>query len=312
MDVVSVREAYGQALVELGKHNPDVVVLDADTSNSTRTVLFGKAFPERFFNFGIAEANMMAAAAGFATCGKIPFVNTFSFLAALRAGDQLRSLVAYNRLNVKIGGAYSGLSDSKDGASHQSVCDLAVMRGLPNMTVVVVADAVETRIAVQKVSAYDGPVFLRLSRAELPVIFDQNHPFEIGKGNLLREGKDVTLIATGYMVHKSLEAADRLKQEGISAEVLEIHTLKPIDGDLICKSAAKTGAVVTAEEHSVIGGLGSAVAEVLGETCPTPMQRVGLKDTFAESGDYEELLSKFGMGASDIVAAAKRATSLKR
>jgi len=309
METVSIREAYGQALVELGMANKNVVVLDADVSNSTRTIHFARAFPERFFNFGIAEANMMSAAAGFATCGKIPFANTFSFLAALKAGDPLRSLIAYNSLNVKIAGSYSGLSDSKDGASHQSICDLSVMRGLPNLTVVVVADAVETKIAVQKAAEYEGPVYLRLSRAELPVIFDQKHPFEIGKGNLLRQGKDVTLLATGYMVCKSLQAAQQLAQQGISAEVVEIHTIKPIDRQSILKSANKTRAVVTAEEHSVIGGLGSAVCEVLSEDCPVPVERIGLKDTFAESGEYEALLDKYGLGVANIVQAVKKVIS---
>jgi len=303
----SIREAYGKALVRLGKMNPDVVVLDADVSNSTRTIHFAQAFPDRFFNLGIAEANMLSVAAGLGACGKIPFANTFSFLAALKAGDPVRSLIAYSRLNVKIAGSYSGLSDSKDGASHQSVCDLAVMRSLPNMTVVVVADATETEMAVPKVAECDGPVFLRLSRAELPVLFDRAHPFEIGKGNLLREGQDVTLIATGYMVHKALEAARRLEAEGLAAEVIEIHTLKPIDRKLIAQSAQKTGALVTAEEHSVIGGLGSAVAEVLAAARVSPIEFVGLKDTFAESGEYEELLNQYGLGSDSIVAAALRA-----
>ncbi|MFH1616502.1 MAG: transketolase C-terminal domain-containing protein [Planctomycetota bacterium] len=308
----SVREAYGQALVELGQENQKVVVLDADVSNSTRSVLFGRKFPERFFNVGIAEANMMSMAAGMAACGKIPFANTFSFLAALRAADCVRSLIAYNNLDVKIAGAYSGLSDSKDGPSHQSICDIAIMRSLPNMTVVVVADAYETKIAVKKVADYKGPVFLRLSRAELPVIFDQKHKFEIGKGNLLKQGKDVSIIAVGYMVHKSLEAAKILADKGADAEVIEIHTIKPIDKDIIIKSAKKTAAVVTAEEHSVIGGLGSAVAEVLVNSNPTRIEFIGIKDTFAESGEYEPLLSKYGLDASSIAKASLNAMSQER
>ena len=312
MTAISVREAYGKALVALGERNPDVMVLDADVSNSTRTIHFAQAFPERFLNLGIAEANMMSVAAGLATCGKIAFANTFSFLAALKAGDPVRSLIAYNRLNVKIAGAYSGLSDSKDGASHQSVCDIAVMRSLPNMAVVVVADAVETELAVPKVAQWEGPVFLRLSRAELPVVFDRDHPFEIGRGNVLRQGTDVTLVATGYMVQKTLEAVERLVADGLDPEVIEIHTLKPLDCELLADSAKKTGAVVTAEEHSIIGGLGSAVAEGLAPLGCGPIEFVGLRDTFAESGDYEELLDKYGLSVDAIVTAAKAAIGKKR
>ncbi len=303
---IAIREAYGLALAELGQQDPRVVVLDADVSNSTRTIYFGRRFPDRFFNVGIAEANMMSIAAGLAACGQVPFVNTFSFLAALRAADPTSSLIAYNNLNVKIAGNYAGLSDSCDGASHQAINDIAVVRSLPNMTVIVVADAVETKQAVNKIAEHVGPVFLRLSRAEVPVIFDERHAFEIGKGNVLREGGDVTLIATGYMVHKTLEAADRLRREGVSAEVLEIHTIKPIDAELIALSARKTGAVVVAEEHSVLGGLGSAVAEILAMNRPTPVEFVGIRDTFAESGDYEELLEKYGLSVSAIAQAAKR------
>jgi transketolase len=311
MTNVSIRETYGRTLAELGRINPDVVVLEADVSHSTRTVHFAKAFPERFFNFGIAEANMMSAAAGLAACGKIPFANTFSFLATLRAGDPVRSLIAYSRLNVKIAGAYSGLSDARDGASHQSVCDLAIMRSLPNMTVVVVADAMETEMAVMKAAEYQGPVFLRLSRAEVPMIFNRSHPFQIGKGIVLQKGSAVTLIATGYMVHKTLQAAQQLADEGIDAEVIEIHTLKPLDRELILQSVRKTRAVVTAEEHSVIGGLGSAVAETLAQSTPVPQEFIGLKDTFAESGDYEELLQKYGLDTLNIVNAARQVVRRK-
>lgn len=306
---IAIREAYGKALADLGEVDGRVVALDADVSNSTRTIYFAERFPERFYNLGIAEANMMSIAAGLAACGWVPFVNTFSFLTALRAADPVRSLVAYNNLNVKIAGNYAGLSDSYDGASHQSINDIAIMRSLPNMTVVVVADAVETRMAVAKVAEHAGPVFLRLSRAEVPVIFTDDHPFEIGRGNLLREGCDVTIIATGYMVCKALDAARLLEADGISAEVIEIHTIKPIDSEIIGRSARKTGAVVTAEEHSVIGGLGSAVAEVLAARCPTKMAFVGVKDTFAESGDYEPLLEKYGLSSEAIVEAVERMLS---
>lgn len=303
---IAIREAYGQALAELGERDERVVVLDADVSNSTRTIYFGQRFPDRFLNVGIAEANMVSIGAGLASCGQVPFVNTFSFLAALRAADPISSLIAYNNLNVKIAGSYAGLSDSYDGASHQSINDIAVVRSLPNMTVVVVADAVETKMAVGKIAEHVGPVFLRLSRAEVPVIFDDSHVFEIGRGNLLREGTDVTVVATGYMVRKALEAADDLRGDGISAEVLEIHTVKPIDSDLIARSARKTGALVVAEEHSILGGLGSAVAEVLAESCPVPVGFVGIRDTFAESGDYEELLERYGLSAGAIVGVARR------
>lgn len=306
---IAIREAYGKALAELGSQDDRVVVLDADVSSSTRTVYFAKDFPERFFNVGIAEANMMGIAAGFAACGQVPFVNTFAFLIALRAADPANSLVAYNDLNVKIAGNYAGLSDSYDGASHQAINDIAIMRSMPNMTVVVVADAVETKMAVNATALHNGPVYLRLSRAEVPVIFDVSHPFEIGKGIMLKEGADVTIVATGYMVHKALEAANTLEANGINAEVIEIHTIKPIDEQLLIKSASKTGAVVTVEEHSIIGGLGAAVSEVLSSKCPTKMEFVGIRDTFAESGDYEQLLSKYGLGSESIVESVQAVLS---
>jgi len=303
---IAIREAYGKALADLGDLMPNVVVLDADVSNSTRTIYFAQRHPDRFFNIGIAEANMTSIAAGLAAGGFIPFVNTFAFLATLRAADAVSSLIAYNSLNVKIAGNYAGLSDSYDGASHQSINDIALMRSLPNMTVVVVADELETRIALRKVAEHVGPVYLRLSRNEFPIIFDESHPFEIGKGILLKEGTDVTIVATGAMVAKALEAAEVLASKGLSAEVIEIHTIKPIDADMIAESAGKTGAVVTAEEHSIIGGLGSAVAEILSTRCPAAMEFVGLKDTFAESGDYGQLMDKYGLSCAAIVQSAER------
>ena len=308
----SIREAYGKALLDIGRDLADVVVLDSDVSQSTRSVYFAETFPDRFFNFGIAEANMMSAAAGLACCGKIPFANTFSFLAALRSADPVRSLIAYNNLNVKIGGAYSGLSDSRDGASHQSICDIAVMRALPNMTIVSPADAVETRMAVAAAARHIGPVFLRLSRAEIPVVFDSTHTFEIGKGNLLKAGADVTLVCTGYMVQKALLAAQCLRNERIDAEVIEIHTIKPIDKEILASSASKTGAIVTVEEHNILGGLGEAVAAVAANCCPCPIEYIGIKDTFAESGGYEELLDKYGLSVKEIVNAAKAVIQKKR
>ena len=303
----SIRDAFGQALVKLGEKNKKVVVLDADVSTSTRTVFFHNKFPDRFFNFGIAEGNMMDVAAGLALVGKIPFASTFSSLASLRALEQIRTSIAYPKLNVKIAGGYGGLSDFKDGPTHHSICDLAIIRSIPNMTLIVPADAIETEKAVFAAAEYEGPVYLRLSRAEVPVIFNENYKMEIGKGNLLKEGKDVTLIATGIMVARVFEAVKLLEnEEKIDARVIEIHTLKPIDVDIIIQAAEETGAIVTAEEHSIIGGLAGAVTEVIAENKPVPMERIGIKDTFTESGEYNDLLEKYGLGISDIVEAVKK------
>jgi len=309
----SIRDAFGRALVKLGEKNKKVVVLDADVSTSTRTAFFKDKFPDRFFNFGVAEGNMMDVAAGLALVGKIPFASTFSSLASLRALEQIRTSIAYPSLNVKIAGGYGGLSDFKDGPTHHSICDLAIIRSIPNMTLIMPADAIETEKAVYAISQYVGPVYLRLSRAEVPVIFDKNYKMEIGKGNLLKDGTDVTLIATGIMVFRVLEAAKILeKEEKINAKVIEIHTLKPIDADIIIQAADETGAIVTAEEHSIIGGLAGAVAEVIVENKPVPMERVGIKDTFTESGEYNELLEKYGMGIRHIIIAAKRVMKRKK
>jgi transketolase len=308
----SMRQAYGEALVELGAANPNVVVLDADVSASTQTWMFREKYPQRFFNVGVAEANMVDVAVGLALAGKIPFANTFAFLIALRAAEQVRTCVAYARTNVKLVGSYGGLSDAFDGPTHHSICDLAVLRSLPNMTVVVAADAVEMKKAVSAVAEHDGPVYLRVSRAEVPVIFDERHEVHIGQGVTLREGGDVTLIGTGIMVGRCLEAAKVLGREGVDARVIEIHTLKPIDEGLIVQAAQETGAIVTAEEHTIIGGLGAAVAEVLGSQCPVPILRVGLADTFAETGPYEALLDRYGMGVTHIVANAKEAVARKK
>ena len=305
-ETTSMREAFGEALVEVGESHPKVVVLDADVSHSTRTLLFAERFPERFFNLGVAEANMMDIAAGLATTGCVPWVSTFSFLASLRAGEQIRTCIAYPRLNVKIAAGYAGLSDSFDGPTHQSVFDLAVLRAMPNMAVIVAADAPEARAAVKAATAYTGPVYLRLSRAEVPIVFSQGEPeFEVGRGRIIREGGDVSLVATGVLLHRALAAADRLSGRGIEARVVEIHTLKPIDESILLEAAEQTGALVTVEEHSVIGGLGGAVAEVLGRRRPTPIEMVGLRDTFAESGPYEALLDAYGLGVGDIVAATQ-------
>lgn len=308
---IAMREIYGQTLVEIGRENPSIVVLDSDVAHSTKTIYFGKEFPDRFFNFGIQEANMMDAAAGMAAVGLIPFVNTFAFLATLRASEQIRTSIAYNRLNVKIVGSYGGLSDSYDGASHQSVFDLAVMRSMPNMTVVVPSDDVETRLAVRTMATMQGPVYLRLCRNEVPAVFDEGHVFQIGKANLLRPGHDVTVVVTGILLQRTLEAAEALAGEGIQCRVLQASTLKPIDSEAIEQASKETGALVTVEEHNIIGGLGSAVAEVLGAARPAPLERVGIADTFAESGDYSQLLDKYGMAVEDIVAAVRRALSRK-
>jgi transketolase len=307
----SMREAYGQALLDLGRGNPNIVVLDSDVSNSTKSVIFGREFPERFFNFGIQEANMVDAAAGMASVGLIPFVNTFSFLATLRASEQIRTSIAYNNLNVKIVGSYGGLSDSYDGASHQSVFDLAVMRSMPDMKVVIASDSMETRRAVHAISVDHGPVYLRLCRNEVPVFFDGDYEFCLGKGNVIREGRDVTLVVTGILLQRVLDAADLLARFGINCRVIQIHTLKPIDQDLIIKASQQTGALVTVEEHNIIGGLGSAVAEVLGSALPAPLERVGIPDKYAESGDYDDLLDKYGMSVDHIVDAAKKVLERK-
>ncbi len=301
-----MRKAYGEALADLGATNPDVVVLDADVSASTQTWMFAERYPERFFNLGVAEANMINVAVGLALGGKIPFVNTFAFLISLRAAEEVRTCVAYAKTNVKMAAAYGGLSDSFDGPTHHSICDLAVMRSLPNITVLVAADSVEARKAVPVVAEYEGPVYLRVSRAEVPVIFDEDHKLEIGKGVVLRDGDDVTLIGTGIMVSRCIDAAEILKNEGVDAQVLEIHTLKPLDEELLVKNVKKTGAGVTAEEHSVIGGLGGAVSEALTKRYPTAIERVGIQDTFTETGPYFPLLDKYGLSVMDIVRATNR------
>ena len=303
---IAIRDSFGQALVELGRDNPDVVVLDADISASTKTSLFGKAFPERFFNFGIAEANMMDAAAGFAAAGKIPFASTFGFLCTLRAGEQIRSSIAYPRLNVKVCGGYGGLSDSYDGVSHHSIYDLAIMRATPNMTVIVASDDILTRKVVKVIAGYKGPVYFRLSRNEAPILENENRNFEVGKGILLREGTDVTILVTGILVSKALEAAEELKKEGIAARVIEIHTLKPLDEEIVIKAAKETKGIVTVEEHTIIGGLGSAVAECLVKQYPARVEMVGIRDTFAESGPYDALLEKYILTNHSIQRSCKK------
>ena len=307
----SVREAYGKALAELGRTNESVVVLEADVGGSTKSSLFGGEFPERYFNMGICELNMVNTAAGLAMEGFTPFVNTFAVFMTSRALDPIQSMVAYDGLNVILAGAYCGLSDSYDGASHQAITDIAVMRTIPGMTVVSVSDAAEAEAAVRALADYPGPAYLRLSRADAPVIYERGCDFKVGKGIVCRDGNDVTLIGTGTVVSRCLEAAARLKELGIDAAVIDMHTIKPIDESLILKYAKRTKAIVTVEEHSVCGGFGSAVAEVIVKRYPIPMDIIGI-ETFAESGDYEELLDKFGLGSQRITEACRQIVQRKQ
>ena len=302
---IATRDAYGQALAELGALNDKVVVLDADLSKSTKTNDFKKVFPERFFNMGIAEQNLLGTAAGFAAAGKIPFASSFAVFAVGRAYDQIRNSIAYPKLNVKIAATHAGLTVGEDGGSHQMLEDIALMRALPNMTVIVPADGVETKQVIMAAAAYDGPVYIRLGRPKVPVLFDESYQFEIGKGVVLKDGADVTLVATGIMVSKAMEAAEALAADGISAAVVNISTIKPLDQQLIIEMAQKTGAMVTCEEHNIYGGLGSAAAEVLVEHCPVPMARVGVEDSFGESGLPDQLLEKYGLTAANIADKAK-------
>lgn len=303
---IATREGYGDGLAELGAVNPNVVVLDADLAAATKTGVFKKAFPERFFDCGIAEGNMMGIAAGLATTGKIPFASTFAMFAAGRAFEQVRNSIGYPHLNVKIGATHAGITVGEDGASHQCNEDIALMRTIPGMVVLSPADYVEAKAAVKAAAEYEGPVYLRFGRAAVPVINDEaSYQFEIGKGLVLREGCDVTIVATGIMVSASLEAAEKLAAEGISAEVINIHTIKPLDKDTILASAKKTGKVVTAEEHSVIGGLGSAVCDVLCENNPVPVCKIGMNDVFGESGSAAALVAKYGLDADGVYRKVK-------
>lgn len=309
---VSMRKAYGQALIELGRARDDVVVLSADVSNSDHSYMFEEVFPERFFNVGIAEQALVDVAVGLANGGKVPVANTFAFLFATRALEQVRTHLCYGQANVKMAGAYGGLSDSFDGPTHHSVTDLAIMRSLPHMTVVVPADPVGISKLLPQVAAWEGPVFFRLCRNKVPAIFGERYEPEIGKGIVLRDGTDVTIIGCGVMVARCLEAARLLAEGGNHARVVEMHTIKPLDRELVAHCAAETGALVTVEEHSVIGGLGGAVAEAVVEGEPAPLERVGVADTFAESGPYGELMDKYGLSVDDIVSAAQRAVARKR
>ena len=309
----ATREAYGAALATLGEKY-DFVVMDADLAAATKTGVFKKKVPERFFDCGIAEGNMMSVAAGIATTGKIPFVSTFAIFAAGRAYEQVRNSIGYPHLNVKIGATHAGITVGEDGATHQANEDLALMRTIPGMTVICPADATEAYAATEAALLHNGPVYLRFGRFAVPDYSAEmaNYRFEIGKGVMYKEGKDVTLVATGYMVHVALDAAELLKAEGIDAEVINIHTIKPLDTDMIVASAKKTGAVVTAEEHSVIGALGGAVCEALAETYPCPVMRVGVEDAYGRSGKVPELLEIYGLTAKNIAEKAKKAIALKK
>ena len=304
-NMIATRDAYGEALKELGGLNKDIVVLDADLSGSTKTGIFKKAYPERFFNVGIAEQNLMATAAGLAAAGKIPFASTFAVFATGRAYEIIRNSICYPKLNVKIAATHAGLMVGEDGATHQALEDLSLMRSLPNMVVLNPADAVETKQCIYKAAEYNGPVYIRLGRSKVPVIFDENYKFEMGKGVELRKGNDITIIATGVMVEKALLAAEELSKDGISARVIDMCTIKPIDKDIIIKAANETKGIVTVEEHNIIGGLGSAVAEVVVENKPTHVERIGVMDTFGESGDGNKLLEKYGLSVENIIKKVK-------
>lgn len=303
---IATRESYGNALKELGEEFPNLVVLDADLAAATKTGIFKKAYPERHIDCGIAESNMMGVAAGLSLTGKIPFVSSFAMFAAGRAFEQVRNSIGYPHLNVKIGATHAGITVGEDGATHQCNEDIALMRTIPGMVVMCPADDVEAKAAVRAALEYDGPVYIRFGRAAVPVINDKpDYQFEIGKGSVLREGKDVTIVATGICVDSALGAAEKLAADGIDAEVVSICTIKPLDEDIIVKSAKKTGKVVTVEEHSVIGGLGSAVCDCLCEKLPTPVKKIGMQDVFGESGSAGALLQKYGLDAEGVYKSVK-------
>ncbi len=302
---IATRESYGNALKELGATNPNIVVLDADLAGATKTDIFKKAYPERFFDCGIAEGNMMGIAAGLSTTGLIPFASTFAMFAAGRGYEQIRNSIGYPHLNVKIAATHGGISVGEDGASHQCLEDLALMRVIPGMVVMCPSDDIEAKACVKAAAEYVGPVYIRFGRSATPVINPEDYHFEIGKGHILKEGKDVSIIANGLCVSSALEAAELLKNDGIDAEVINICTIKPLDEELVVASAKKTGKVVTAEEHSIIGGLGGAVAECLSEKCPTPMLRIGVRDRFGESGPASELIHKYELDGEGIYKQVK-------
>ena len=303
---VATRKSYGEALAQLGKENPNVVVLDADLAGATKTDMFAKQFPDRFFDMGIAEANMMATAAGFATCGKIPYASTFAVFAAGRAYDQIRNSICYPKLNVKICATHCGVTVGEDGATHQMIEDLSLMRTLPNMTVMSTSDDTQTKWAIKEIAKIQGPVYLRLARMETPIIYDENTKFEIGKAIQIGEGTDGTVFATGITVSEAIKAQEILKQEGINIRVVDMHTIKPIDKEIIIKSAKETKKLISIEDHNIIGGLGSAISEVLTEEYPTKLIRLGIKDVFGKSGKAEELIKYFGITADNIIEVMKK------
>lgn len=310
---IATRESYGDALVELGAKYDNLVVLDADLAEATKTVKFKKAYPDRFFDCGIAEGNMVTVAAGLSTAGMVPFCSSFAMFTAGRAFEQIRNAIGYPHLNVKIGATHAGITVGEDGATHQCLEDIGTMRTIPGMTIINPSDDVEAKAAVKAAFEMEGPCYLRFGRLAVPVINDnEDYKFEIGKGITMADGKDVTIVATGIMVAMALEAKELLKNEGIDARVINIHTIKPLDKELILKAAAETGAIVTAEEHNVIGGLGSAVAEAVAEANPVPVLRVGVEDTFGCSGKVPALLEKFGLTPANIAAKAKAAVALKK
>lgn len=309
----ATRESYGETLRDLAEEYKDLVVLDADLAAATKTGIFKKAYPERFFDCGIAEANMMGVAAGLAACGKIPFASTFAMFAAGRAFEIVRNSIGYPHLNVKIGATHAGISVGEDGATHQCNEDIALMRTIPGMTIINPCDDVEARAAVKAALDFNGPVYMRFGRLAVPVINDrETYKFELGKGVTMRDGNDVTIVVTGLMVNEALQAAETLENEGISARVVNIHTIKPLDKKLICKCAKETGVIVTAEEHSVIGGLGSAVAETVTECCPVPVVKIGVNDVYGHSGPAVDLLKEFGLSAENIVKTVKEAVKFRK
>ena len=311
---IATRAAYGEALVALAEEYPDLVVLDADLSGATMTKSFAAAYPDRFYNIGIAESNMAGIAAGLATCGKKPFYNTFAMFAAGRAWEQVRNSIAYPGLNVKVIGSHGGLSVGEDGATHQCIEDYAIMRAIPGMVVVSPCDGPEMRAAVKALLDYEGPAYMRLGRMAVESVTDETegYKFELGKGAVLRDGTDLTIIATGLMVQESVKAADALAQEGVSVRVIDMHTIKPLDEELVLKAAKETGVIVTAEEANIIGGLGSAVAEFLSGTCPVPVVRHGVKDEFGRSGEAKAVLKAYDLTADGIISAVKKALELKK
>ena len=304
-ELIATRKSYGEALLELGRENENVVVLDADLSNATKTSLFAKEFPERFFDMGIAEANMIGTAAGLATCGKIAYASTFAAFAAGRAYDQIRCSVAYPKLNVKICATHSGITVGEDGATHQMIEDLALMRTMPNMTVLCTSDDLETKWAVKEISKIEGPVYLRLARMKTRKIYDENQKFEIGKAVQIGEGTDATIFATGVTVEQAIIAKEELEKQGINVRVVDMHTIKPIDEKMILKCARETKKLISIEDHNIIGGLGSAIAEVLTQKEPKKLTRLGIKDTFGKSGKAEQLIKYFGISSSDIISLLK-------